>query len=528
MLIKKTIFHLLLVLAPYISVYSQENTLPIFFENTDQFFENTVKNNLVDYNLILTNPSELNDLIELMGNVSLEGQSPNTIKAFWINAYNISVIKSVIQNYPIKSPLDVNGFFSTKKHLVAGEKVTLDDMEKDILIKTYKDPRFHFVLVCGAMGCPPIIPEAYFPETLDSQMDEQTKKAVNNTTFTRVLLANNKLELSEIFKWYEKDFKYTNPSVLDFVNSYRNVVLPSDISITYYTYDWSLNNSHTTEIEDIKSFSPDNEKSMIQTYTPSKLLKMGQWDLKLFNNFYSETAAIFDGDKNNIERSNFYTASFEVYTGITKNSRVNVGVLFNIKSTTLSNDSTYRNFFSPIAFRNESGISRSGVGSIAPSIRFQPFKKVSNFSIQSSVFIPLVKEETTNGIFLDKKSFVIENRLFYDYSFAKDKLQIFADLNTQLNIGAKDEGFANNSLGLPFGVFLSYFPVKWWTIYGQAQQYFLIDLGNEFSQEFTQIGVGMKFQVSKKVNIETSATKFVRGTDTGLGQTVNVGLRTLF
>jgi hypothetical protein len=33
----------------------------------------------------------------------------------------------------------------------------------------------------------------------------------------------------------------------------------------------------------------DTVKSNIQTYTPSKLLSKGQWDIKLFNNLYTET-----------------------------------------------------------------------------------------------------------------------------------------------------------------------------------------------------------------------------------------------
>ena len=31
--------------------------------------------------------------------------------------------------------------------------------------------------------------------------------------------------------------------------------------------------------------SEDSQKSNIQTYTPSKLLKKGQWDVKWFNNY---------------------------------------------------------------------------------------------------------------------------------------------------------------------------------------------------------------------------------------------------
>lgn len=273
----------------------------------------------------------------------------------------------------------------------------------------------------------------------------------------------------------------------------------------------------------------DNEEkqiSNIKKYTPSKLLRNGQWDVKWFNNFYTETKNTFtDGE---VPRSNFFTSSFEIFTGVSENSRINLGVVFNIKSSTMSSIDNEQGWFSPIKFENEDGVSRSGLTSIAPSISFQPIEHIGNFSIRSSFFIPLVDEETENGVFLDKNSFVWENKFFYDYTFPSGDFQIFTELDTQLNLGDKDKGYANNSLGLPMSAYLSYFPTNNFTLYLQAQQYFLIDLGNDFSQDYTQLGLGVKFQVSRVLNLETSYTNFVRGTYTGLGQTLNFGVRTIF
>jgi hypothetical protein len=56
----------------------------------------------------------------------------------------------------------------------------------------------------------------------------------------------------------------------------------------------------------------------------------------------------------------------------------------------------------------------------------------------------------------------------------------------------------------------------------------LIDINNDFSQDFTAVGGGFKYQLTKELNIETLYTTFVRGNDTGLGQTFNIGLRALF
>jgi len=77
-------------------------------------------------------------------------------------------------------------------------------------------------------------------------------------------------------------------------------------------------------------------------------------------------------------------------------------------------------------------------------------------------------------------------------------------------------------------VFLSYFTSHKFTILVLAQHSQRIDTGNDFSQDFTALGGGAKYQLSKTLNIETLYTNFVRGNNTGLGQTFNIGLRALF
>ncbi len=269
------------------------------------------------------------------------------------------------------------------------------------------------------------------------------------------------------------------------------------------------------------------QESNIQVYTPSKLLKKGQNDIKWFNNFYSQTEDTFTGT---IPRENFYTSTIEYFRGVHEDARFNVGLVVNIKSTTRGG----KGWFSPLAFQNEEGVSRAGLTSIAPSISFQPISSIGNFSVRTAVVIPLVAHETEYGVFLDKKSYIWETKFFYDYTFPSGDFQLFSEIDTQLHLGKEDTysaegtsegGFANTSLGVPLSVFLSYFPSDNFTVYGQAQQYVLIDLGNDFSQEYTQLGLGVKYQLTNALNIETSYTSFVRGSETGLGKTINLGLR---
>ena len=157
-----------------------------------------------------------------------------------------------------------------------------------------------------------------------------------------------------------------------------------------------------------------------------------------------------------------------------------------------------------------------------------PIASVSNFSIQSSFFIPLVDNETENGVFLDQKGYIWQNRFFYDYTFPGDKWQLFSEINSELSFGDKEESFANNSLNLTPGLFLSYFPSSKFTVLALAQHSQRLDLGNNFAQDFTAIGGGAKYQLTSALNLELLYTNFVRGSNTGLGQTFNLGLRGIF
>lgn len=265
----------------------------------------------------------------------------------------------------------------------------------------------------------------------------------------------------------------------------------------------------------------DDKKSNIQEYTPSKLLNKGQWDIKWFNNLYTQTKSTFSSGKE--PRQTFFTSSIDVFTGVSDSNRFNVGLLVEIRSNVIGN----RDALDVFKFDGESNTARSGITSFAPAVKFNPIKSIGNFTIQTAFHIPLIDNETENGVFLDQKGFTFQNRFFYDFNFL-NKWQLFTELNTEYHFGKKEDSFANNSLGLTPGVFLSYFPSQKFTVLALAQHSQRIDTGNDFSQDFTALGGGAKYQLSDVLNIEALYTNFVRGKNTGLGQTFNIGLRALF
>ena len=502
------------------------------FDALDDFYKLYLSNGRVDYQRLKKDKRALDAIYLLAQDVNISRENkPTTYKAYWINMYNFSVIKGIVENYPIASPLKVDGFFDAIEYEYGGKRYTLNDMESNMLLKPFGDPRFHFALVCGAVSCPQIPNFAFRPGKLEAQLDARTQKALNDPKFIRVTDTKNKI--SEIFKWFKDDFT-KNGTVIDFINQYRNEKLDSNKKLGYYIYSWKLNEiappvEHETNDFD-NPFPDEDVKSNIQEFTPSKLLSKGQLDLKMFNNLYSESKGTFNGEKYDKLHEEYFTTTFEVAYGITKSAWLNIGLIANIKSNQINRDSNNVTSFTRVfQFKNEANKSRAGLATIAPMIKISPFNinpDYGNFSIQSALFIPLFDKESKEGVFLDKKSYVWQNKFFYDKNIG-DKYQIFAEIDATFNLGKKEDSYANNSMDLPVSVFFSYFPNNKMTIYGMAQHFELIDLGNGFSQNFTQTGLGMKFQLTQALNLELLYTKFLFGKNTGLGATYNVGLRYL-
>lgn len=276
----------------------------------------------------------------------------------------------------------------------------------------------------------------------------------------------------------------------------------------------------------------DQGGSVIQNLTPSKLIGKGQIDIKWFNNLFTQTrTADSNGDVTDTNRENFFTSTLDVFYGVSENRRVSVGAILEFRSNTIGG----RGAFDVFSFDGERGTARSGLTSIAPSVKFVPFKSVSNFSIQSSIVIPLIESEFDDGVFFDQDGFTLQNRFFYDLPLGtSNQWQLFFDLNTEFNFGddltfgddgRSDGSFANDSLRLIPGAFLSYFPSSKFTAQVFAQHFQLIDLGNDFEQDLTAVGAGAKYQLTRTLNIEALFSYFARGNDTGLGESYNIGLR---
>lgn len=231
--------YLILILV-FTAFKSYAQDVDTYFEKANIFFKTNVANGKVAYAKIHKNQDDLNAILKLAEVVSVNKEDSEVYQAFWINTYNLAVIKGVIDNYPTKSPLDNAGFFDKTTYNLGEKRITLNDIEHKLLRAQFKDPRVHFVLVCGALGCPPLISEAYLPHVLNEQMDRQTKLALNGS-FLRVNTKKKRIQASQIMEWYKGDFRMNGKKEIDFINVYRKEQIPDNYKLSYFPYDWKLN-----------------------------------------------------------------------------------------------------------------------------------------------------------------------------------------------------------------------------------------------------------------------------------------------
>ena len=181
-----------------------------------------VKRGRVDYAGIRKDAAaraRLDRYVAAVGAARLNGKKRNTQLAFYLNAYNAIVIKSVVDRWPVTSVMKVKGFFKRFKHRVAGQSVSLDQLENRVIRPRFKEPRIHFALVCAARSCPPLSSSAFRAATLERALERLTRAFINGSHGVRV--RGDKAWVSKLFTWYEGDFKAAAGSAGKYLAKYH-------------------------------------------------------------------------------------------------------------------------------------------------------------------------------------------------------------------------------------------------------------------------------------------------------------------
>ncbi len=209
----------------------------------DALLKKHVKRGKVDYEGIkATSQAQLDAHVAAVGKTRIGGMSRSTKLAFYLNAYNALVIKGVVDRLPnFTTVMKVKGFFDKHKHLVAGKRVTLNQLENKIIRPTFKDARIHFALVCGARSCPPLRAAAFRTSGLDGVLERLARNFINSGHGVQV--KGDAVKVSQLFKWYAADFKQASGSVGKYLARYhkKHADKLSTAKLGYLHYSWALN-----------------------------------------------------------------------------------------------------------------------------------------------------------------------------------------------------------------------------------------------------------------------------------------------
>lgn len=186
--------------------------------------------------------------------------------AYWLNAYNAYVIFGVLEHWPIESVTDVRapieamtglGFFWRQRFLFGGEALSLYAVENDIIREQFRDPRIHFVLNCASESCPVARPEIPTGENLEPLLEQATLEFLSDPQNIAIDHDAHTIRISDIFKWYEKDFindlrhrgLSTERGLIDYLVDAAPAGLADELGIAadyelgFIGYDWSLNDA---------------------------------------------------------------------------------------------------------------------------------------------------------------------------------------------------------------------------------------------------------------------------------------------
>lgn len=187
----------------------------------------------------------LDQFLAAASKVDVPALSVEAQKAFYINLYNAAMLQAVFDHWPIDSVKEIGllPFSIFKRDFIEqGERrLSLDDVEKEILLQEYFDPRIHFAVNCASESCPPLRGEPFVAAKLDAQLEEQTRAFAASGRAVQVDRDAGRVELSRIFKWYADDFGAAGS--VAYLNRYRDAPLPRDLEVDWMHYDWALNAS---------------------------------------------------------------------------------------------------------------------------------------------------------------------------------------------------------------------------------------------------------------------------------------------
>ena len=178
--------------------------------------------------------------------------------AYHLNAYNAFMLKKWLDEGAASADADARvgwaTWFILDRFPRDGGRTTMHSLEQGLIRPTYKDPRDHFALVCGALSCPPLLDEPFTADRLDAQLDALGRAWLAEPDGLR-LDADGGVSMSKIFDWYRGDFDDTG-GLAGMVKRYVPAGDPRRAAavraleageMKFQRYDWTINSPAAAE-----------------------------------------------------------------------------------------------------------------------------------------------------------------------------------------------------------------------------------------------------------------------------------------
>ena len=212
----------------------------------------------VDYRLWFTQQVDrraLTDYIQSLGKYckdDFQNMPKSAQLAMLLNLYNAATIEWVFRHYPIQSITDIKrgsiGSFDVKWIEVSWgpeDKISLNQLENELIRPWFQDPRIHFALVCAAESCPKLLSQPYRSKQVYSQLENQTKLFFRDSRQVEYDDVSRTMTVSKIFEWYKLDFVSDAGSLAQYLSRELKKATGKDVvnrfQIRFHHYSWALN-----------------------------------------------------------------------------------------------------------------------------------------------------------------------------------------------------------------------------------------------------------------------------------------------
>ncbi|OEK09110.1 hypothetical protein A8C32_13855 [Flavivirga aquatica] len=195
----------------------------------------------VNYEKLVRNKEDLQIIVDGFSKVTPNSSwSLNELKAYWINVYNINVLKLLSGYYPLKSIKYIDEPFKVEFINVNGIMVSLEYLET-VIIKEMGDPRMYFALNNTCVSSPKLNRAPYIAESIDSELENSAKNFVNDTSKNYFSKTADEATLSPLFEWHSSEF-IGDYELISFINKYSETKkISTTTKISYSSFDWNLN-----------------------------------------------------------------------------------------------------------------------------------------------------------------------------------------------------------------------------------------------------------------------------------------------